>query len=200
NHSSPCPVITETEILADPPGDVMTPGDVKKFTVVYSTDYSMNGASVEWKLDGRVVGYGLSYSYFVGADDVGEHMIEVRVANGRFPVSRQIRITVVGLTTSSSFCSPVKDDVCLPNCGSAADADCCVNAGKCWYEGYGCYDCRQLQGNCMELPDGFCPPNCAVGSDADCCAKVGKCWVSGRGCNECDHGFGNSERRRLPKH
>ncbi|HLC63608.1 MAG TPA: hypothetical protein VJJ21_04800, partial [Candidatus Nanoarchaeia archaeon] len=70
-------------------------------------------------------------------------------------------------------------------CAAGSDLDCCENAGKVWYENYGCYDqVSTPPASCETSGDGICPGNCAAGSDYDCCQNKGYCWTS-NGCNNC---------------
>ncbi|MBI2172639.1 MAG: hypothetical protein HYT73_00310 [Candidatus Aenigmarchaeota archaeon] len=79
-------------------------------------------------------------------------------------------------------CSTTSDGVCPSGCAAGSDADCCTNAGKKWYSGYGCYDASApAPATCSVTSDGICPGNCAAGSDYDCCTNSGKYWYD-NGC------------------
>jgi prepilin-type N-terminal cleavage/methylation domain-containing protein len=42
-------------------------------------------------------------------------------------------------TTACMTCSPVSDNACPNWCSAGSDKDCCINSGKKWFDGYGCY-------------------------------------------------------------
>jgi len=84
-------------------------------------------------------------------------------------------------TNGTTACTPCDDingyvaDGACPNwCSAGNDLDCCTNLGKCWFDGYGCYDCANPPGTCSWTANGICPAGCAAGSDADCCTQAGK--------------------------
>jgi len=41
--------------------------------------------------------------------------------------------------SGETVCSLTKDDVCPQWCAPGSDYDCCINVGKTWIEGRGCY-------------------------------------------------------------
>ncbi len=98
--------------------------------------------------------------------------------------------TTTSSTTTTNIwqaCSITQNGVCPLWCAAGSDADCCVNTGKQWIPGRGCYssigsgNCTS-NSNCTVTQDGCCPSWCAAGSDSDCCANVGKQWIPGQGC------------------
>ncbi len=83
---------------------------------------------------------------------------------------------------STSQCSTTQNGVCPSGCLAGSDYDCCTQSGKCWFSGFGCYDCNNPPGQCSTTANGVCPSGCSAGSDADCCSNAGKCWRAGQGC------------------